>query len=112
MRTLWVGILEDDVMCHSHHAADLVVDLREGRTINISEKLIVRAIRRIGTIRGYGLVIAQSSDPSVQFSENAHEQYLWLVEGWLISNGIGPKEKIRFFTEDVDVVPDAPEAWN
>jgi hypothetical protein len=111
MRTLWAGILETDVLCHSHPAAELIVDLREGHTIALSDALVIRAIHRNSTLLGFGLVVAQSPDPSATFGIEAHEQYLWLVEGWMLGNGIGPKERIQLFVEDIDPVPNVPEQW-
>ncbi len=111
MRTLWAGIRESDVLCHSHVAHDIVLRMRESEVFRISERLVIRALTRNGVVHGFGLAIVQTSDPDATFDLERHRQYHWLVEGWMMERGIGPRESILMFDDDLDRVPDAPEAW-
>jgi hypothetical protein len=111
MRTLWAGIRETDVLCHSVGAADTVVHLRTGGQINISDHLVIRALTRDGVVHGFGMVIAQSSNPDATFDHDRHWQYFWLVEGWMMGAGIGPRSCILMYDDELDPVPDAPEQW-
>lgn len=111
MRTLWAGIRETDVLCHSTIAAETVAHLRTGGQYNISDHLVIRALMRNGALHGFGMVIAQASNPDFTFDHDKHRQYFWLVEGWMMGVGIGPRSCILMYDDELDLVPDAPEAW-
>lgn len=111
MRTLWIGIAENEVLCNGDAASGIVRRMREGETFPVSEKLVVRAIRRDGVPVGFGLVVVQTSDPMAVLSPKGREQYLWLIESWFDQRGITGERDVAFVIEDTDSVPDAPESW-
>ena len=112
MRTLWAGIRRPQLYCYSNNAHDIVELMEKHRqTVSISEKIVMRAIRKGSQVVGIGMVIVQTNDRDTPIDGRRHEQYLWLAQDWLKSHGLGPEHAILMFEDDADPVPDAPEVW-
>jgi hypothetical protein len=100
------------VWCASNRAHDVVERMeQQGVTFVVSDKLIIRAIRKNGIVIGVGMIVVQTGDPEQVVDLNPLQQYQWLVASWCLSHGIGPGIFMQLHEDDLDPDPNAPVIW-
>jgi hypothetical protein len=97
MRTLWVGVREEDVLCGSERGHDTITRMRERSIMIEFEGKGLQAIQRDGETIGFGLVCARIEDgePTPESDTKEQLELLQRVQRVFHRMGIGGKMTIN-----------------
>jgi len=99
MKTMWIGLQEQDLLCGSERGRDLVERMRGGSLIRVDHTAL-QAITHSGTILGFGVIVALHRDDNIALDTDAFKPLFESVRRTLGRQGIGGRFTINL--EDTD----------
>lgn len=105
MRTLWIGLREEEVLCGHMGGHDIIERMRNGALVRFGTTAL-QAIKSGDAIIGFGLVVARHTDTAAVIIDSAPFQPLIeKVRRALGMRGVGGQFTINIEETDPPVLP-------